>query len=215
MKNTLTALALACSLGNPCTGSVGAAKAEEDAADHEKANKALERQLIGYWAPDWDEISVKWKPMFEELAKLGGANLSKEELAEAEKEAAEEAKEYCRLLTIEFTKDQFRQHSGTGSVGEQAYVVKKVDAKNGTIEVELVSRGGGKPERDSIVLKGDRLTMTEMGEVGEEGEGPSTPWILNRIDKEAFEKRQKAATEAQKSRGAGEKPQDSDKHADE
>lgn len=214
MKNTLAALALACALGNPDSGFLGAAKAAEDAADQEKANKALEQQLIGYWAPDWDEISVKWKPMFKELAKLGGPNLSKEELAEAEKEAAEEAKEYCRLLTIEFTKDQFRQHSGPGSVGEQAYVVKKVDAKNGTIEVELVSRGGGKPERDSIVLKGDRLTMTEMGEVGEQGEGQSTPWILNRIDKEAFEKRQKAAAESQKSRDAGEKPRDSDKPAD-
>jgi hypothetical protein len=43
--------------------------------------------------------------MFKELAKLGGPNLSKEELAAAEKEAAEEAKEYYRLLTIEFTKD--------------------------------------------------------------------------------------------------------------
>lgn len=214
MKNTLTALALACTLGNPGAGFIVAAKAEEEPADKGKADKSLEQQFIGYRAPDWDEISVKWKPMFEQLAKLGGANLSKEELAEAEKEAAEEAKEYCRLLTIEFTKDQFRQHSGPGSVGDQAYVAEKVDAKTGTIEVELVSRGGGKPERDRIVLKDDRLTMTEMGEEGEEGEGPSTPWILNRIDKEAFEKRQKTAAEAQKSRDAGEKPQDSDKPAD-
>ena len=98
-------------------------------------------------------------------------------------------------------------------MGEPAYVVKKLDAKTGTIEVELVSRGGGKPERDSIVLKGDRLTMTEIGEVGEEGEGQSTPWILNRMDKEAFEKRQKAAAESQKSRDAGGKLQDSDKPA--
>ena len=95
-------------------------------------------------------------------------------------------------------------------MGEPADVVKKLDAKTGTIEVELVSRGGGKPERDSIVLKGDRLTMTEIGEVGE---GQSTPWILNRIDKEAFEKRQKAAAESQKSRDAGGKLQDSDKPA--
>jgi len=213
MKDKLTALVLACTLGNPGAGFVGAAKAAEEPADKEKADKPFEQQLIGYWAPDWDEISVKWKPMFEELAKLGGGSLSKEELAAAEKEAAEEAKEYCRLLTIEFTKDQFRQHSGPGSVGEQAYVVKKVDAKTGTIEVELVSSGGGKPERDSIVFKGDRLTMTEMGEKGEKGEGQSTPWILDRIDKEAFEKRQKAAAESQKLRNAGEKPQDSDKPA--
>jgi hypothetical protein len=210
MKDKLTALVLARTLGNPGAGFVGAAKAAEEPADKEKADKPLEQQLIGYWAPDWDEISVYWKPMFKELAKLGGPNLSKEELAEAEKEAAEEAKEYCRLLTIEFTKDQFRQHSGPGSVGEQAYVVKKVDAKTGTIEVELVSGGGGKPERDSIVLKGDRLTMTEKGK---KGEGQSTPWILDRIDKETFEKRQKAAAESQKSRDAGEKPQDSDKPA--
>lgn len=213
MKNTLTALALACTLGTLGAGFAGAARAEEAPAGKEKGDKPLEQQLIGYWAPDWDEISMKWKPMFKELAKLGGPNLSKEELAAAEKEAAEEAKEYCRLLTIEFTKDQFRQHSGPGSVGEQAYVVKKVDAKTGTIEVELVSGGGGNPERDRIVLKGDRLTMTEMGEAGEEGEGQSTPWILNRIDKDAFEKRQKAAAEAQKSRDAGEKPRDSDKPA--
>lgn len=203
MKNTLTVLALACTLGNPGAGFLGAAKAAEEPADKEKAEKPLEQQLIGYWAPDWDEISVKWKPMFEELAKLGGPNLSKEELAAAEKEAAEEAKEYCRVLTIEFTKDQFRQHTGPGNLAEQAYVVKKVDTKTGTIEVELVSRGGGKAERDSIVLKGDRLTMTEMGEA------KSAPWILDRIDKETFEKRQKAAAESEMFQKAGKKPEDS------
>lgn len=207
MKNTLAALALACTLGNPGTGFVGAAKATEEAVDQEKANKPLEQQIIGYCAPDWDEISVKWKPMFEELAKLGGPNLSKEELAEAEKEVAEEAKEYCRVLTIEFTKDQFQQHTGPGNLAEQAYVVKKVDAKTGTIEVELVSRRGGKAERDSFVLKGDRLTITEMGEA------KSAPWILDRIDKETFEKRQKAAAESEMFKKAGKKPEDSDKPA--
>lgn len=203
MKNTLTALVLACTLGNPGAGLIGAAKAEEEPADKGKADKPLDQQIIGYWAPDWAEISVRWKPMFEELAKLGGPNLSKEELAEAEKEAAEEAKEYCRVLMIEFTKDQFQQHTGPGNLAEQAYVVKKVDAKTGTIEVELVSRRGGKAERDSIVLKGDRLTMTEMGEA------KSAPWILDRIDKETFEKRQKAAAESEMFKKAGKKPEDS------
>jgi hypothetical protein len=207
MKNTLTALAFACTLGNPGAGFVGAAKAAEETADKDKAEKPIDQQIIGYWAPDWDEISVKWKPMFEDLAKLGGPNLSKEDLATAEKEATEEAKEYCRVLTIEFTKDQFRQHTGPGNLAEQAYVVKKVDAKTGTIEVELVSRGGGKAERGSIVLKGDRLTMTEMGEA------KSVPWILDRIDKETFEKRQKAAAESEMFNKAGMKPQDSDKPA--
>jgi hypothetical protein len=206
MKTQLTALTLAGILGVLGAGLAGAVNAADEPQAQKEAETPLEENLVGYWAPDWDEISVKWKPMFEELAKLGVPNLSKEELAAAEKEAAEEAKDYCRLLTIEFTKDQFRQHSGPGSVGEQAYVVKKVDAKTGTIEVELVSRDGGKPERDSIVLKGDRLTMTEMSPEGEKGEGQSTPWILNRIDKEAFEKRQKAAAESQKSKDAGEKP---------
>ena len=71
MKDKLTALVLACTLANPGAGFIGAAKAAEEPADKEKADKPFEQQLIGYWAPDWDEISVKWKPMFEELAKLG------------------------------------------------------------------------------------------------------------------------------------------------
>ena len=62
--------------------------------------------------------------MFKELAKLGGPNLSKEESAAAEKEAAEEAKEYCRLLTIEFTKDpaafRSRQRGRAGLRREKA-----------------------------------------------------------------------------------------------
>jgi hypothetical protein len=203
MKSILTALALAGISGTFVCGFMGTAKAEEEPAEKEKADKPFEEQLIGYWAPDWDVIAEKWKPMFEGLAQLGGAGLSKEELAAAEKEAAEEAKEYCRVLTIEFTKDQFRQHTGPGNVAEQAYVVKKVDAKTGTIEVELVSRGGGKAESDSIVLKGDRLTMIEMGEA------KSAPWILNRIDKETFEKRQKAAAESEMFKKAGKKPEDS------
>jgi hypothetical protein len=43
MKNTLTALVLACTLGNPGSGFVGAAKAAEEAADQEKADKPLDQ----------------------------------------------------------------------------------------------------------------------------------------------------------------------------
>lgn len=204
MKTKLPALTLAGILGTLGAGLAGAGAADEPPAQ-EKAEMPLEEKLAGYWAPDWNETSVKWKPMFKELAKLGAAHFSKAELAEKEKQVEQEAKEYCSISTIEFTKNKFRQHRGTGQVEEQDYIVKKIDAKAGTIEVELISRTGGKPERDNIVLKGDRLTVTMLGE------GESAPWILDRIDKAAFEKRQKEAAGSQKVKDTGRKPQDPDK----
>ena len=167
--------------------------AEESAASapgRKATDKPLEEAVIGYWAPNWDTISVKWKPMFEQLAQLQLGDRTEEGLAAAEKEAAEEVKELCRVMTMEFTKDKSIQHTGPGRTEEQRYVVKKSDPKTGVIDVELPSNYGGKPELAKLVLTGDRLVFIGIPE------NESAPWILDRIDKATFEKRQAEATKS-------------------
>ena len=156
----------------------------------QKADKTLEEQVLGYWAPDSEAMADKWKPMLKGLAELSLGDRSEKGLAEAEKKATEEIKEGCRVTTFEVTKDSYLQHTGPGRVEKQGYVVKRVDAKTGTIEVELTSSHGGKPTRGKLVLAGERLTITELPEE------QSVPWILVRVDKREYEKREAAAAES-------------------
>lgn len=167
-----------------------AGEAAANAQDPKPGEKPLEEQVLGYWAPNWEAISIKWKPMFEQLAQLQLGDRSEKGLAAAEKKAAEEVKELCRVMTMEFTKDKSIQHTGPGRTEEQRYVVKKSDSKTGVIDVELPSNYGGKPELAKLVLTGDRLVFAGIPE------NESASWILDRIDKETFEKRQAEATKS-------------------
>jgi hypothetical protein len=192
-------------LGILCAGQAGAEKDADGSAGEERVDKPLEEQILGYWAPNWDAMSEKWKPLIKGMAELGGPRRSEEEFAAAEKKIAEDTKELCRVNTMEFTKDKFLLHIGLGSVGEEyGYVVKKVDAAAGTIELDMTSSDGA-PERGRIVLKGDRLTITPIDEMGNE---ITAPWILDRIDRQAFEQRQKEAAESKRFKKEGKVPQD-------
>ena len=190
LMKSLNALVLAGVMGALSAGRAEAGEAAAGSPEQPLADKRLEEKILGYWAPNWEAIAEKWKPMFKGLAELSLGDRSEAGLAEAEKEVAEEVKELCRVMTMEVVKDKYIQHTGPGRVEEQGYVVKKVDAKTGTIEVELPSSHGGTPERGRIILTGDRLTIIGLPE--EE----SASWILDRIDKQTFEKRQAAAAKS-------------------
>lgn len=147
----------------------------------------LEEQILGYWAPDWEAMAPKWKPMIQGLAQLQLGDRSPAARARAEKKVADEMKEGFSVITMEFTKDKFLQHKGPGRVEEQSCMAKSSDPKTGTLEVEMSSSHGGAPERGKIVLAGDRLIFDGVPEK------QSAPWILVRISKREFEKRQSAA----------------------
>lgn len=196
----LKALILAGVLGIP--GMVPAQDGK-GAVTPERADMPPGDRLPGYWAPDWEAMSAEWMPAIKEWAKLGGPGLSGAQLADAEKRLAEEMKEWCRVKTMEFTKDRFLQHIGPGKTEQEyRYVLGKVDAKAGTIEVEMTPVGGD-PERGRILIQGDRLTI-HLADDG--ANGVSVPWILDRIDRQAFEKRQKEAARSKRFQNAGKVP---------
>lgn len=191
MKNfakTLKAVLLVGVAGMLVAAEAGDAPAVQP--NQQRADKPLEQQVLGYWVPNWEAMAEKWKPMIKDLAQFSPGLDSKEKIAEAEKKVADEMKEGFQMTTMEFTKDKYLQHTGEGRVNAQSYVVKKVDAKAGTIEVELLLQGRETPERAKFILAGDRLTF-----IGEQ-EARSAPYILDRSDKREFEKRQAAAAKS-------------------
>jgi hypothetical protein len=199
MKRLLNMLFGAFALGVFAAGEAVAGQGAADAP----AEKPLEERIVGYWAPNWDEISVAWKPMFEQLATLSLGDRTKEGFAKYEQKIADDAQAMCRVMTMEITRDQFILHHGADGEREvSGYVVKSVDANAGTLEVEVSSPDGGEQERGRFVLSGDRLTLATLPE------GSSVVWILDRIDKQAFEKRQALAAEAKLGKDAGAPPND-------
>ena len=147
----------------------------------------LQDQILGPWAPDWQAMAPKWQPMIRGLAGLQLGDRTPAGLARAEQEAADEIKTGLNVTTFEFTADEIRQHTGPGRIEAQSYTLKKNHPATGTLEIELSSSRGGTPERARLILANDRLTFTGAPEA------PSAPYILRRITRQDFQKRQTAA----------------------
>lgn len=134
--------------------------------------KELEKQAIGYWAPDTKAMTR----IFTEQMGLG------------EEDAAQAVAEFAKL-TVHVEMGTAHIHSEHGMFSQQ-YEVLEADKDTGTLTLRALSPPDApKPQAVKIAIKDDQITVTGMA--------VQVPLVLRKINEDEFLKR-KAALPAQK-----------------
>jgi len=162
--------------GASCGDDKGSADDGDGSADGGGGAGDPAKELVGYWAPDIDQmVDMAKKEMPKEQLEAGGAAM------------IEMMTTMMGTMSFEFTSDTAIIHAPGGGQEKSTYKVKSSDAATGKIVVEITSDDA--VEEGTAIVKGDTLKLTKMED------GKEDNIFLNRISEAEFKKRAAAAAE--------------------
>ena len=149
----------------------------------------LEERIFGYWATDWESMAQAWQPMVEQMIDMRGVGRDDKNREAERKKAVEEMKAGFDVMAMVVKRGEISDYTYPGNPEKKTYRVKSLNEATNTLDLE-VTTPNQKPYVMRMVLAGDQLTLTEVGE--EQG----LPMMYRRIDEAAFEARRRAAAES-------------------
>ncbi len=179
----------------------GAEKAGTPPAAAGQEKGTLEERIFGYWATDWEAMAQAWQPIVDQTLELGGIRPDDKDREAARKKVVDEMKAMFDVMTMVFKRGEISDYTFPGNPEKKTYRVKSLDEATGTLEVEVTSPNQ-KPMVMRMVLAGQQLTLTEVGEE------QSVPMMYRRIDEAAFDARRRAAAESKLLKNQNGQPND-------
>jgi len=139
----------------------------------DKDAKELEKQAIGYWAPDTEAMT----------------RILTQQMKMDEEDAAKVVAEFTQIkITVQVERGTAHVYTKQGVVSGQ-YEILEADKETGTLTLQALSPpdapkpppGAPKPQAVKIAIKDDQITVT--------GAAGQVPFVLRKIDEDEFKRR--------------------------